>query len=135
MKLNQKVVKCLILAQAGSDAGKHLDITEYPEWVQNVLAKYNGYYIKDRMILKALQECSRTKTGFYYSVQKDNCMDPDDPFNTVVYFKYKVNRERRQISFHTGMDLSWLNKPEKRTRWSKNYESRNDVYELIDMML
>lgn len=130
--LNLAICKYLVLAQISSDAGKGIyDIADIIP-IGNVYAK-KEYRAKDALILKAIKLISSSnKTGFHFSVK--HCYEySSNAF--LVYFNFKLNGKRMQISFHSFSNRleRWISKQSQSTRWDKK-SSRNSAIALAEYL-
>lgn len=132
--LDKDIALHIIKAQICSEAGK------YKRDTYNAIEQYNGYcyplfvctqkryHSKEYHIKKALDMvCSRKNTGFYFNVQPKLTDGGRD--SLIVYFNFKLDGVRNQISFHT-FDFKQLSKyisPNSRTRWLKGAEENASV--------
>jgi len=123
------VFKCICNAQIASDGGKGIDILRF--YAPTVWQK--GYKAKDREILRAISLINKGNGySVKYSVSRDYYSTRLDRRCYIVYFTYKVNGERKQISFHTFMDLSdYTASSTHIVRWDKG-NSRQNVIELLN---
>lgn len=132
--LDKDIALHIIKAQICSEAGK------YKRDTYNVIEQYNGYcyplfvctkkkyHSKEYHIKKALDMiCSRKRTGFYFSVQPKLTDGGRD--SLIVYFNFKLDGIRNQISFHTFdfKHLSRFTSPNSRTRWLQGAEENASV--------
>lgn len=100
--LNEAVASYLVSAQLASDGGKGIRMLkwELSGYVPDSFKKrwIDGYKNKDKYVLKAINAINRAHgtSGFSFFVTEG-----DDKAPTLVYFNYKIDGERRQISFHS----------------------------------
>lgn len=122
--MNFAIAKEIVKAQIASDGGKGIkDIADTID-IGGVYCK-KGYDIKDVCIRKAIKMINRCKkSGFYYFVQ--SCDDFTNPCY-IVYFNFKIDGERYQVSFHTFSDLDHFCNQKTTTRWSKKVSSRESA--------
>ena len=93
--IKRKIAKYIVLAQVASDGGKRISDLRYI----NPTIWEEGYDAKDDLILSAIKEIQHHKnSGCYFHIAED-CSLKGNP--NVVYFNYKINGKRYQISFHT----------------------------------
>lgn len=123
--MNKKIAKAIILAQVASDGGKKIDdIAEI-----SLITWSAGYSAKDRLIKSAIKDILRSRGHSIFSFYVTN----DDSIGSyLVYFNYRLNGERRQISFHTFGDYFWrfvTNNNTHHTRWDEG-SSRANALEL-----
>ncbi len=123
--MDKNVAKAIINAQICSDAGKGLFEVENSTLLE--LMRKKGYKGKDTQIFKAIEIINRKKnTGFYYSVITDKRYVA----LYIVYFNFKLNGKRKQVSFHSfDKRLHKYICPECKTHWDKK-DSRQTVIEL-----
>ena len=119
-RLNNQIGRYIVCAQIASDAGK--GIRTLPEGqkisTQEAEAMANGYYAKDAFITKALKLILRRPgSGFNFWVEKID--DDFTPF--IVYFSFKIDGVRFQVSFHTTM---WNDILSQDWYWSDRYNYR-----------
>lgn len=126
--LDKVVAEYLIKAQLCSDGGKHF-LNDWHPWTKK--ANEVGYGNKDYFISKAIRRISsKAYTGFsYYIAEQSNCY--------IIYFNFKYNGERKQISFHSfgnWKKISDSNSNKRHaTRWDKDLGgSREACFELYD---
>lgn len=113
-KLDLSVVKYLILAQTSSDGGKQIYELDGLLPLSAAYLK-KGYAAKDSLLKKAVKriQCNKN-TGFrFYIKQSDEFMS--DCF--IIYFNFKLDGKRYQISFHSFSDWSGLCNSSFSTRW------------------
>ena len=126
--MNKYTGKCIVLAQIASDAGKYIsgDLVSNNNGA-NRHAISHGYGDKDKFLKNALCSILRDKnSGFVFHVS-DGGSTP-----SLVYFNFKLNGERKQISFHSFDP--WLEKfhtGKCATRWDKG-SSRDTARELME---
>lgn len=104
--IDKKIAEAIVYAQIASDAGKGIEILEG----RNVF-KYNstvdkGYHSKDGYIFSALNLIRNTKNcsyKYYVTAQPDQHGNP----SFIIYFNFKVNGKREQISFHSFNKKLW----------------------------
>lgn len=127
--LDKRVAKAIINAQLCSDAGKGIYEIENTSMQYKMCKK--GYKGKDTQIFKAIDIINRKKdTGFYYSVKEDT----QGKSKYIVYFNFKINGKRKQISFHSFDNrLSKFISSKCQTRWDKN-NSRQAAIELQSLL-
>lgn len=99
MEINKRVARSLVLAQVASDGGKNISYTRDILPPYSIAAWENGYSDKDKYIRNAISticDC-HGMSGFSFSVQIDRECKAD----FLVYFTFRVDGKRRQISFHS----------------------------------
>lgn len=130
--VNKFIALAIVSAQIASDAGKRIHILD----IKNKYAQYTGYDSKVHFQIRAL-EMIRTskKTKFNYYVVRS--ADQNGYDSILVYFDFKIDGKRRQVSFHNPTSCSGkLRKyigSGRVTRWNKDKNSsRDSCQELID---
>ncbi len=127
--LDTYIAKCIIGAQVGSDAGKGIyQISEADPWAAD-----NGYDAKDYYIRKAIKAVIRNKeSGVYFYVTPDY----EGVAEYIVYFNYKIDGVRKQISFHSfdkRLERYVTSKSKKcKTSWTYKRDSRDNCVELYN---
>lgn len=130
--LNLNIAKCIVNAQICSDSGKGY---YYDSLVYSSLAKAmrrKRYKGKDTQILKAIKlvNCQK-KSGFFYYVKADT----SGTAAYIVYFNFKLNGKRKQISFHSfDRRLEKFTNNACPTYWDKK-SSRETAIELAENLL
>ena len=117
MELDLRVCKYIVLAQIASDGGKHITEIEDALPIGKVYSK-KGYTKKDSLIMKAIKtiQCNKN-TGFKFFIK--DCDGFSSPA-VIVYFNFKLEGKRYQISFHSfNMMLKRLEISNFSTRWDK----------------
>lgn len=94
---SKNIAKLVCLAQIASDAGKNifeLSIEGAKE------AKKYGYYVKDSYILKAIKKINKlhSKEWSYFILKAP---DQNGSPSKIIYFLYRENGMRLQVSFHS----------------------------------
>jgi len=132
--LNKAIAKNIILAQIASDGGKDIR-TESNLKLSNLYSK-KGYKAKDSRILKAIELINNNKnTGFYYHVKFDYYSRNLDSNCYIVYFNYKINKQRQQISFHCFSDrIGRYRNKNTSTKWVKRLDSRECALRLAEYL-
>lgn len=103
MKRNSAVALDIIKAQIASDAGKGY-FSEYAEKYPSICKK--GYAVKDFYILSACKKILKSKeSGFYFYVT--HCLDQNGNKSFLIYFNFRINGKRKQISFHSFDKELW----------------------------
>lgn len=134
--MNKKISRAIILAQVASDGGKG-----YRFFKGLVPNEYNAYYlgydVKDDYILDAINLINRygKSSGFSYYIGESDL----DTWNesAIVYFNFKINGKRYQVSFHTFGEEIISRRDEKKndshsTRWDKA-SSRKAAMKLVEV--
>ena len=101
MSLNQikkEIARHIVLSQIASDGGKK--IFELKINNSSSVAR-RGYEVKDQHILNAIKliNNSRGQSGFYYYLE--NRGDQNGNPSKIIYFSFKIEGKRYQISFHS----------------------------------
>ena len=130
--VNRIIARHIIYAQMASDAGKGIVSLKTSCHSFDDEVKNKGYDTKDGFIFKAVSLIRGTKTNFNYWVEKA----PDQRGNMSfgVYFDFKVDGKRQQVSFHT-FSKKWVSLVHtgRKTRWDKDpIGSRRSCEILID---
>ena len=123
----KRILKYIAEAQLHSDAGKGIyDLEEYMQ------KEGIGYAYKDKCIIRAIHLINTKKnSGVYYNVKRDS----SHIAYFIVYFNYKIDGKRRQISFHSfDMNLEKFISKSCSTRWDKK-NSRANAKEIAEVML
>lgn len=105
--LDKSICSFIIKAQMCSDAGKGIyEDYKYPTWRKT--ASEWGYNKKLYFIELACKKICQLKgkSGFHYYVEPAN--DNRWPRSPIIYFNFKLNGQRRQVSFHCP-DVLWHN--------------------------
>ena len=117
-----------------------IDTTSEPRFARSGASVFGrGYAVKDAFIKNAIKAILRNKqSGFTFYVTRKNFVDSCGKNNTsfVVYFNFRVNSERYQISFHSfDKELEkYLGGPCP-TRWKKSRNSRESAVVLANYIL
>lgn len=121
--MNKRIARAIILVQVASDGGK--GYRYFKGSVPNEkFANLMGYNAKDDYILDAINLINRygKSSGFSYYIGESDI----DSWNesAIVYFNFKIDNKRYQISFHTfGEEIISRRHESKnenhRTRWDK----------------
>lgn len=128
--LNEAIARELILAQAASDGGKNIkDLLDLTHTVPGLKSAYKeGYSDKDKHIRKALKLIQRShgKSGFSYYVTKDpEILYRWEPMN-LIYFNFKVDGIRFQMSFHSPYEFLDDEKDNKSNKKHMTHWDRKD---------
>lgn len=139
MSLNKYISKQIILAQVASDAAK--GIYELRPAVRETIPSYRiyerkGYSGKDACIKRVLTAIQNKKhSGFYYHVRADH-VHGGHKYCYLVYFNFKIEGSRFQISFHSFTDLRrYVSANKTQTRWQKKNDSRTSCLILNEVAL
>ena len=115
------VFRAILMAQDASDAGKghrRYGAAYYPGWNN---ARVMGYSLKQAMIIRALRMIDTSPPmGISYWVEY--APDQNGFDSVLVYFEWKEDRRRFQVSFHNparkaGDLLQWVGKG-RQTHWN-----------------
>lgn len=111
----------IIQAQASSDAGKGLNrLSLEPDKARP--CEVLKYSFKVKPILEAIKLIRTNKTHFNYWVEESPDQNGYD--SIIVYFDFKINGSRYQVSFHNPLNTSGELKKYistgRKTRWNKN---------------
>jgi hypothetical protein len=129
---NMAIAKYIVAAQAASDAGK--GIKEIDGRCARH-SKHDKYACKPAYIVKAIDLICTSKSDFRYYVAETD--DQNGYPSIIVYFEFKIDGERYQVSFHTpsrraGVLTKYSNTGRK-TRWDKKYGgSRTSCLKLME---
>lgn len=104
--LERKIAEAIVYAQIASDAGKGIITLK-----TNNVKKYNStiekdYNVKDGYIFSAINLIRNTKNcsyKYYITAQPDQHGNP----SFLIYFNFKVNGKREQVSFHSFNKKLW----------------------------
>lgn len=119
MSPEKLIARYICLAEKASDAAKGFEALHFSG--DHVAAEY-GYNAKPAYILKAIKTINSTpRCGWNYWITKE--ADQNGYPSVLVYFEYKDECNRFQISFHTPYGLAddfipLIGKGRK-TRWTK----------------
>lgn len=134
--MNKKIARNIILAQIASDGGKGYRYFKGLVPKEDV-AYLLGYDIKDDYILDAINMINRhgKSSGFSYYIGESDI----DSWNesAIVYFNFKIDGKRYQVSFHTFGEEIISRRYEKKndthsTRWDKA-SSRRAAMKLVEV--
>ena len=122
MKNNNNVESIIALniiqAQMASDAGKGKKNLSLDKNLERGPMRM-GYSLKETYILRALRLIRNNKTQFNYWVIIEG--DQNGVPSIVVYFDFKIDGKRYQISFHNhacGEELRSMVNTGRKTRWN-----------------
>ena len=108
--MDKLIAHQIALAQRASDIGKWHSLAHLEKRLSGTIgtllgdddsnAKRDGYALKDKAIVKAIELIRRggKECGFRFFVTR--CDDFNSPC-FIVYFDFKIEGTRRQVSFHT----------------------------------
>ena len=137
---DKRIALDIIKAQVASDGGKRIG-TPYDEesmWRTFYGVYYDGYSVKDHYIEGAIRKIQSYKnSSFKFNVRR--AMDQNGYPSYIVYFNYKLDGERKQISFHSpSRNCSVYEKYCSRCRnnmitWDHKSSQQNaiDLFEMI----
>lgn len=91
-----RIALCIIRAQKSSDAGKGIDRISLSKKLSRPCMI--GYGFKEADIVEAIRLIRRNKTQFNYWAEF--APDQNGVNSIVVYFDFKIDDERYQVSFH-----------------------------------
>ena len=121
-KADQMIARAIIAAQVASDRGKRIT-SELNDLTFVRSSRRMGYDVKVDLIYKALSMITNTKYSMfnYYCVKEP---DQNGCDSVLVYFDFKMDSERHQVSFHNPYNqakkLYKFIGTGRRTRWNKN---------------
>lgn len=138
LPLNASIARLVCLAQDASDSGKYEHALKFRN-TDNSVARERGYRVKTVYIEKAVKLInSNPRCGWNYFVSGQTPDQNKNP-SVIVYFEYKNDGNRYQVSFHTPWSListgmEALMAKGRNTRWNhKIGGSRRDCQSLIKM--
>lgn len=118
MKSDKYIAYCIAGAQIASDAGKGIQEISFKKFIPQYESTLDGRYrSKDGFIIEAIKTINSTpKCGFNYYVTKGK--DQNGYSSFIIYFDFKVNGKRKQVSFHCFNNklIQFVGKGRK-TRW------------------
>lgn len=133
------ILKNILLAQIASDGGKGIEeLIETSASKKEKYARKMAYNKKEEYILQAIRTIRRSKTDVNYYVEEKG--DQNGYPSIIVYFDFKINNKRKQVSFHTpynkaSTELYLLKGSGRKTRWSKNIGgSREACFEIKEYL-
>ena len=125
-RVEKAIAKSIILAQVASDGGKN--ISEIRDILGNdsYYVYGQGYNAKDRYIFSAIELiCRNRDTSFHFSVMSGKGVSP-----YLVYFTFKIDGKRHQVSFHSyNNNLGRYKSKNHMTRWDEK-DSRETCVKL-----
>lgn len=138
LPLEASIARLVCLAQDASDSGKYESVLNFRN-TDNSVARKRGYNVKSAYILKAVKLInSNPRCGWNYFVSGQTPDQNRHP-SIIIYFEYKNDGNRYQISFHTPWNLAPPNMETqmtkgRTTRWNHQIGgSRYNCQRLIDM--
>lgn len=134
--IDKQIAKNIILAQIASDGGKGFE-TKTPLFLSSAYTK-KGYRAKDNRIMRAIEGINCNKnSGFYYNVKLSHYSNYMKSYCYIIYFNFKINGVKKQISFHSfSCELSKYSSNKTVTRWIKKNDSRDcclDLAKFLDL--
>ena len=132
----REIARFIILAQTASDAGKGSKFKYIPD---SRGAIHFGYGVKTHYILQAIALIRITDQKMFRYYVSGQTPDQNGNASVIVYFDVKLERKRRQVSFHTpwnqveGTILEQLIGSGRKTRWDKEIGGSSDTcYDLAE---
>jgi len=133
--INKTIAQAIVQAQIASDAGKGIYELSMKSHTKRS-AEHFKYGIKTLYILAAVKliRCNKTNFNYYItSIEGDQNGYP----SILVYFDFKVNGKRQQVSFHTPLnqvpeEMKQISPSGRKTRWLKSVSSREACKLLIE---
>lgn len=117
-----RIALCIIRAQKSSDTGKGINRISLSK--KNSRPCMLGYGFKETPILEAIRLIRRNKTRFNYWVERKP--DQNGILSILVYFDFKIDETRYQVSFHNhncSNELESYVNTGRKTHWHKTYSS------------
>ena len=104
---DKKIATDIIRAQVASDGGKFIVCPALDTmWGKFYKVFRQGYDAKDHNIEGAIRKIQSYKnSSFKFNVRRTP--DQNGYPSYIIYFNYKLNGERRQISFHSPANRGW----------------------------
>ena len=140
MDLDKRIARAIIAAQLCSDGGKR-DRRLISKIIRFSSDDYfwktqwsKGYSRKTFWLNRAIQmiDCSKEQTYHYWV---ENNPDQNGYPSTIVYFDFKIDGRRHQVSFHTPANqvIGELerNKSGRKTRWDKEIGGSREAAYLL----
>ena len=132
----REIAKAIIFAQLASDGGKKVyDLIDEVDCKGARKCFDRGYASKDANILKAIDLINKGMSEeVAYYVCRD--LDQNGYDSYVVYFAFRLNGTRHQVSFHSpARGCSFLERycdESHRTRWDDRVPSRQNCLRLAE---
>lgn len=131
-RVDKEIALLLCRAQNASDGGKYLHHADRRSLAGKDFC--NGYAVKDDFIFKAVSLIASKRSSFSYYIEysgEDWCAAP-----ILIYFNFKIDGERFQVSFHSRDWSLWENAPgfrevSHRVRWEPKRTSYQTCLRLI----
>ena len=128
----KRIARILYLAQSASDGGKGIYKLPNDSGVSHYQDSYRicykkAYAAKDSLIIRAIDLINRSHDKTVrFSVREST--DQNGQKCYLVYFDFKVEGKREQVSFHSFNDeLRKFVSNSKKSTWSKDRSSRDTV--------
>ena len=140
MDLDKRIARALVAAQLCSDGGKRDRrlLTKIIRFTSDDIfwkTQWNkGYSRKTFWLNRAIQmiDCSKEQDYHYWI---ENSPDQNGYDSVIVYFDFKIDGKRHQISFHTPKNqvkgLLEKNKSGRKTRWDKEIGGSREAAYLL----
>lgn len=125
-EIDKVISKYIILAQVASDGGKGIN-TLNNLFPTSRLVSYKGYDVKNVYIKKAIHMIQKSKDSIFRFYVKEDWKIA----NYIVYFNFKLDGKRFQVSFHSFKDWSRYKRKDYQTRWNKR-DSREACLRLYE---
>jgi len=130
--VDRYIAEAIVSTQVASDAGK----CKYEITLKNNFAMHEGYDAKVHFQVRALEMIRNSKrSNFNYYVVRAEDQNGCD--SVIVYFDFKIDGKRYQVSFHNPYDRSYRLKKYigsgRVTRWNNDRNtSRYGCIKLIE---
>jgi hypothetical protein len=133
--INKTIAIAIVSAQIASDAGKCIYDLKCKNQIRRRSEKFK-YKVKTYYILHALNIIRKNKTDYNYYVS-DIVGDQNNSPSIIVYFDFRIENKRYQMSFHTPLsqacELKSFSNTGRKTRWRRHFESSREAAQaLID---
>lgn len=133
--INRAIACAIVQAQLASDAGKGIYELSVKSHTKRS-AEHFKYGIKTFYILTAVRLIRCNKSDFNYFISAIEGDQNGCP-SILVYFDFKVNGKRQQVSFHTPLnqvpeEMKRISPSGRKTRWMKSVSSRDACKLLIE---
>lgn len=128
-KLCKKIAKHIILAQCASDGGKGISLIKDMLGDESLYSYECGYGDKDHQIFSAMSLIARYHCKeFRYSVTRTDTCYARGSWCFLVYFTFKLNGKRYQVSFHSfNSGLYHYYKHSQNVYWDEKSSRRSCV--------
>lgn len=132
-KINREIAKAIVSAQICSDGGKDINTVATKNCFRG--AHYMRYALKTTFILRAIKMIVHTKNEFSFFAKEEP--DQNGYSSVLVYFEFRCNGTKHQISFHSPRNkaaelLPFCGKGRK-THWNCARTSRADAQLLAEL--